>query len=1340
MRRGLFLINGALCIMFCAAADHNQLIQEKGQAIWQDLKVGKVAPNPAPPVLTQEGRKYAAKVMGSYAEEANTFKALESALIHGELDQKRWVNTVDQWVHDFEDALHSRKLPSLRKPAISDLISTTKKVLHAINEIDGTGQNSTSGLDVRQSVGILLSDLIESLRVEVSPFAPEQKSSAAKANMDNLRQRQLEMVTIIRGLLERIPAASSLLDDAVVEIVGRNEKERGKKYFMKHYAPNTMDGPSKKNIKHINGLYKGQQEKSLDNREKRYLALMNTLLNSLKQSAQNVPGQYHTGIAPDLSHPAVPSMGSPKVAKPSVSVLQTESALIASEMSTTNISNATALATPSATIATALELSGLTNSTSNASLPAQIDGPWITTVHPMITVTEPVTTTIHFTVTETEPLTTTFHPTVMANAPVPSITIKTPSANATVHSTLMANAPVLSITIKTPYANATVHPTVLANAPVPSITTKTPSTNATATLTMKHLRTRELNQQREEEEDDRHKKELAIGLGIGLPIFAAGAGWAAYKAWKTIDYTRRISSMNEAGRALDWAAESLKYDLTYENAELAKTAKAIAQKAAQNAADKLAIEKAEEYGRRAKELQSKASKTAMEEAQKLGQLKDLSRMGGELHTIQEESPSAGTGPLEYTIDEGLSFAEEVAGQIAQLAMNEAARDLATAGQLTESAVASLGKATPNLFSWLLSQTAHLGGAAFGVVKDAVAASHVRKTPSTDGWSDAGTGSASSRQLFENTDLLFGPAFRVLQGMSEAERLEAYKKDVKKWKKEQDKLDPSKSENSPEKNDASMKETAKTATMKSQQAPQKTKASIKETATMKSQQAPQKTKASIKETATTKGQDAPQKTDASMKETATTKGQDTPQKTDASIKETATTKGQDAPQKTDASMKETATTKGQDAPQKTDASMKETATTKGQDAPQKTDASMKETATTKGQDAPQQNDASMKETATTKGQDAPQQNDASMKETATTKGQDAPQQSDASMKETATTRLQDASAPNSALPTETGPKATTKGQDAPQQNDASMKETATTKGQDAPQKNDASMKETATTRLQDASAPTNSALPTETGPKATTKGQNAPQQNDASMKETATTKGQDAQKNDASMKETATTRLQDASAPTNSALPAETGPKAPGQGDSISTGSDITRIPEAARPQDASAPTNSALPTETGPKAPGQGDSISTGSDVTRILETARPQDASAPTNSALPTETGPKAPGQGDSISTGSDVTRILESAPATETGPKAPGQGDSISTGSDVTRILESAPATETGPKAPGQGDSISTGSDVTRLLESGTAIPTQSLQTVELLNAIVDNLHVRDRNTCLIKYDKLG
>lgn len=67
MKWGLLLGIGSLCINFCAAADHKQLIRDKGKAIWKDLQAGNFTQDPAPPLLTKESRNYARKVVVAYA-------------------------------------------------------------------------------------------------------------------------------------------------------------------------------------------------------------------------------------------------------------------------------------------------------------------------------------------------------------------------------------------------------------------------------------------------------------------------------------------------------------------------------------------------------------------------------------------------------------------------------------------------------------------------------------------------------------------------------------------------------------------------------------------------------------------------------------------------------------------------------------------------------------------------------------------------------------------------------------------------------------------------------------------------------------------------------------------------------------------------------------------------------------------------------------------------------------------------------------------------------------------------------------------------------------------------
>lgn len=85
----------------------------------------------------------------------------------------------------------------------------------------------------------------------------------------------------------------------------------------------------------------------------------------------------------------------------------------------------------------------------------------------------------------------------------------------------------------------------------------------------------------------------------------------------------------------------------------------------------------------------------------------------------------------------MTAAEEsglIAGQVAQMAVNEVGRDLAVAGQLTEHAVAGLGHAVPGLFSWLFGQAGSLGEAALHGLTDAVAEVGERAIDTAREWS------------------------------------------------------------------------------------------------------------------------------------------------------------------------------------------------------------------------------------------------------------------------------------------------------------------------------------------------------------------------------------------------------------------------------------------------------------------------------------------------------------------------------------------------------------------------------------------------------------------------------
>lgn len=846
MRWTLLLGVGALCINVCAAADHNQLLRDKGIALWQDLKAGKVAKNPAPPLLTKKGREYAAKVIDAYAKEEDTFGVLEHVLIHGEHKGKKWDKKVDQWVHQFEDALHSRNLPKSLKKAASDLISTTKKALHAIYYIDDAGHKTISGLKVRQSVGILLSDLIEALRVEISPYWPAQNLRTQNANMDTLRTRQVEMVKIVQGIFKEIPEAYLLLDETVIEIVDRNEKERGKDYFMKHYAPNPKDGSSKKTIKHIKGMYKDQQQKTLDDRTNRYLELMHTLLGRLEKPDQNAPEEHHADIAPDPYNPAQ-ALGEPEqyhadiapdpynpaqaLGEPAVFVSHTESTPVASERSTT-IPDTTALATPPAPTTAASESAVLANSTSTA-IPAltgealsitvhPTDETLYITVHPNVTVPDTVSLA-----TQPAPTTTASESAALANSTSAAIPALTDEASSiTVHPVVTVTEPVTTtihptVTVTEP-STTTEHPTVTVPASVPSITVGPPNAISTATWKKYQFWTRGLQQKRDDDDDKRKKLGLGLGLGIPLPMLTLFATRMGFQKWAEymVNHTKSVSMLRRLSKAGYDAV-----DLAEAATEEAATAEAATEEAAT------------EEAAAAEAANTAAAFRAMRAAEQLGLGQHFTRLGGELSTTWEEGMSSTSAVSDTVTEYTLSSASSMAGQVAQMAVNEAGKDLARAGQLTESALWSLGSAVPNMFSWLMDQAVNVGSGRsavskdiFKMIEDAAINKHIRggdPSPSSE-WTEAGIG--LNEKHFDHMDLIFGPSFRALQGLSETERLQEYQKDVERWRKQHPKLDLPKSE------------PPKPTPTKGHDAPHWDNASKKEHATTRPQETPTQTKA------------------------------------------------------------------------------------------------------------------------------------------------------------------------------------------------------------------------------------------------------------------------------------------------------------------------------------------------------------------------------------------------------------------------------------------------------------------------------------------------------------------
>lgn len=138
----------------------------------------------------------------------------------------------------------------------------------------------------------------------------------------------------------------------------------------------------------------------------------------------------------------------------------------------------------------------------------------------------------------------------------------------------------------------------------------------------------------------------------------------------------------------------------------------------------------------------------------------------------------------------MTAAEEAgstAGQVARMAVNEVGRDLAVAGQLTEHAVAGLGYAVPGLISWLFGQAGHVGKAALHGLTDAIADVGEHAIDTASEWSTeavkhhrpAKADNSLVQHLADdvNHDLLFGPAMRLMQGLTHAERLRSYAEDV-----------------------------------------------------------------------------------------------------------------------------------------------------------------------------------------------------------------------------------------------------------------------------------------------------------------------------------------------------------------------------------------------------------------------------------------------------------------------------------------------------------------------------------------------------------------------------------
>ncbi|QDS77343.1 hypothetical protein FKW77_005234 [Venturia effusa] len=720
----------AICINICSAADYKKLVQDKSKAIWNDIQAGKISQNPASPLLTKTGKEYVFNVVRAQYKEEVAFNKLESVLLNRQEDRKNWDREVDEWAQQFEATIQPRKLLSSQKAAFTDLISTTKKVLHVINYINGTTQAPTSGLNSRQSVGILFHDFVEAMRLAASPWVEKETPRAQKETMEHTRTRQVEVLSILRGIFGQIPEAYPLLDEAVIEIVGRNEKERGKDYFMNFYAPNNTDESSKNQIKHIVELYRRQQKRALKDRETEYVERMDALLVRLSTLGQDVSYTHHpaqiepgpqssTTVYPDGVHGVQETQDTYQPDASLASHFTKIGESLYGPWLTDFPVLPFALAAPSTKSITATN-SSISAKSAVSSAKRWSNETFTTTVHAISSAkrwsNETFTTTVHPIVTVTEPVTTTIHPTVTITESVPSSIINS------------------------------------------SIATTTSEWNV-------HWVSPQKRKEGKVDDDDKNKKIIAVAVSLGLGGAALPGGafaWKTYRNWRL--YKQR-------------AEMDMERDMVME--ELWKTR----QSTMDGALDFVDSDYQRFLHKERVRLRS------MKGAQRFGRRSALNRLGGEaLSTIHEASQET----LSYA-----TTAEEVgsmAGDVAQMAINEVGRDLAHVGQLTEAAVGAIENEVPLLFGWLFDQAKGLGEAAFENVVNAVSECSTIGQVGVDRistWSDEAVKGNALKSISDwlsdefnptrTMNLLLGPAFRLIQGLTQTERLHSFEEDVREWR-------------------------------------------------------------------------------------------------------------------------------------------------------------------------------------------------------------------------------------------------------------------------------------------------------------------------------------------------------------------------------------------------------------------------------------------------------------------------------------------------------------------------------------------------------------------------------
>ncbi|KAE9968310.1 hypothetical protein EG328_007653 [Venturia inaequalis] len=300
------LLYGAMSITACLAqadieAETEQIVKNKAMEIISDLEAGRSNPAQSlPPYLTDEEQKGFMEMVQAFGLEQLAFDRFGQEIIHGpqpamtdeEVEdedaariqdeaQKKWEKSVDNWAGYAAKAFDHRKL---QRKTLLELNNGTQKILNAMYDIDHSTLLPV-GLDERKAVGILVHENIESLRMQASPYKPRQAFDTRNSTLESLRSRQQHVVAVIRGIFEEIPQSRELLNDDMIEIIGRNEKEHGNDYFMKHYVTNKPDQAEKREgerlVERITSLYQDQQKEPEALRERRHAELIDALLAAL---------------------------------------------------------------------------------------------------------------------------------------------------------------------------------------------------------------------------------------------------------------------------------------------------------------------------------------------------------------------------------------------------------------------------------------------------------------------------------------------------------------------------------------------------------------------------------------------------------------------------------------------------------------------------------------------------------------------------------------------------------------------------------------------------------------------------------------------------------------------------------------------------------------------------------------------------------------------------------------------------------------------------------------------------------------------------------------------------